>query len=127
MASLTACLIRREAFNALGPLDERFESYLEDVDFGLRCAKAGLTGVYEPAAVAYHQGSSTWGRWNPDTVRLLSRNQILLAAKHFRGQPQWPILVGQLLWGLVALRHGCGWAWLEGKLAGLKDGPLHRQ
>jgi len=118
MASLTACLVRREAFLDLGPLDERFGSYLEDVDFGLRCAKAGLRGVYEPSAVAYHQGSSTWGRWNPDTVRLLSRNQMLLAFKHFRGQPIWPILAGQLLWGLVALRHGCGIAWLQGKLAG---------
>ena len=118
MASMTACLVRRDAFTAIGALDERFGSYLEDVDFGLRCAKAGLTGVYEPAAVAYHQGSSTWGRWNPDTVRLLSRNQVLLFAKHFRGQPLWPIVAGQLLWGLVALRHGCGWAWLQGKLAG---------
>jgi len=118
MASLTACLVCRQAFLDLGPLDERFGSYLEDVDFGLRCAKAGLRGVYEPSAVAYHLGSSTWGRWNPDTVRLLSRNQVLLAFKHFRGQPIWPILAGQLLWGLVALRHGCGIAWLQGKLAG---------
>ncbi len=120
MASMTACLILRQAFTDLGALDERFESYLEDVDFGLRCAKAGLGGVYEPSAIAYHQGSSTWGRWNPDTVRLLSRNQILLSAKHFRGQPRWPVLAGQLLWGLVALRHGCGWAWLQGKRAGLR-------
>lgn len=117
MASLTACLVRRSAWM---PLDERFESYLEDIDLGLRFAKAGLEGVYEPAAVAHHQGSSTWGRWNPDTVRLLSRNQVLLAAKHFRGQPSWPMVAGQLLWGLVALRHGCGWAWLKGKLAGLR-------
>lgn len=120
MASMTASLVRRAAWM---PLDERFESYLEDVDLGLRFTKAGLTGVYEPAAVAYHQGSSTWGRWNPDTVRLLSRNQVLLASKHFRGQPWWPILAGQLLWGLVALRHGCGWAWCRGKLAGLRLAP----
>ncbi len=120
MASMTACLIRRQAFIEFGPLDERFESYLEDVDFALRCAKAGKAGIYEPAAVAYHQGSSTWGRWNADTVRFLSRNQVLLVAKHFRGQPIWPIVAGQLLWGLVALRHGCGWAWLQGKLAGFK-------
>lgn len=116
MASMTACLLRRSAFV---DLDERFSSYLEDVDFGLRCAKAGLEGVYEPSAIAYHQGSATWGRWNPDTVRLLSRNQLLLAAKHFRGQSRWPIVAGQLLWGMVALRHGCGWAWVKGKLAGL--------
>jgi GT2 family glycosyltransferase len=118
MTSMTACLIRRQTFIDLGPLDERFESYLEDVDFGLRCAKAGRAGVYEPTAVAYHQGSSTWGRWNPDTVRLLSRNQVLLFAKHFRGQAVWPVVAGQLLWGLVALRHGCGLAWFKGKLAG---------
>jgi GT2 family glycosyltransferase len=119
MASLTACLVRRSAWM---PLDERFESYLEDVDLGLRCSKAGLEGVYEPSAVAYHLGSSTWGKWNPDTVRLLSRNQVLLTAKHFQGQPWRPIVAGQLLWGLVALRHGCGWAWFRGKLAGLRLG-----
>lgn len=120
MASLTACLVRRAAWM---PLDERFESYLEDVDLGLRLAKVGREGVYEPSAVAYHQGSSTWGRWNPDTVRLLSRNQVLLTAKHFRGQPRWPILAGQLLWGVVAARHGCGWAWFRGKLQGLRTAP----
>jgi len=35
----------------LGALDERFESYLEDIDFGIRCATAGLTGIYVPEAV----------------------------------------------------------------------------
>lgn len=117
MASMTASLFRRELFHEIGPLDEHFESYLEDVDFGLRCAKASRGGVYEPSAVAYHQGSATMGRWQPRTVRLLSRNQVFLAVKHFAGQPFWPLLTGQLLWGLVALRHGCGWAWLRGKFA----------
>ncbi|MEO8100390.1 MAG: glycosyltransferase family 2 protein [Acidobacteriota bacterium] len=120
MTSMTACLVRRGLFDQLGSLDERFESYLEDVDFGLRCAKAGKAGVYAPKAISSHQGSSTWGRWNPDTVRLLSRNQVLLTAKHFRGQAWWPIVAGQLLWGMLALRHGCVWAWLRGKFAGLR-------
>ncbi len=117
MASMTASLFRRELFYEVGFLDERFESYLEDIDFGLRCAKASRGGVYEPSAIAYHQGSSTFGRWQVRTVRLLSRNQVFLAVKHFRGQPLWPVLVGQSLWGLVALRHGCGWAWICGKFA----------
>lgn len=118
MASMTACLIRRSDFQRLGGLDERFQSYLEDVDFGLRCAISGLWGIYEPCAIAYHLGSSTLGRWNSDTVRLIARNQKLLTAKHFVGQAQWPIVAGQLLWGLVALRHGCAMAWLNGMLAG---------
>ena len=128
MAPMTALLVERKLFLELGGLDERFESYLEDVDFGLKCALSGAGGIYLPAAVAYHYGSSTWGRWHPDSVRLLARNQVLLAAKHFRGQKRWPILAGQLLWGLVALRHGCGWSYLRGKWAGLRlAGKFPRQ
>jgi GT2 family glycosyltransferase len=120
MAPMTALLVRRRLFDEIGFLDESFGSYLEDVDFGLRCALAGCAGIYVPSAVGYHLGSATSGKWNPDTCRLIARNQILLAAKHFRGQPWLPILAGQLLWGLVALRHGRGLAYLQGKWAGLR-------
>ena len=120
MAPMTAALVRRSLFAEVGPLDESFGSYLEDVDFGLRCALAGRGGLYLPGAVAHHQGSATSGKWNPDTVRLLARNQILLAVKHFGGQSHLPIVAGQVLWGLVALRHGRGWAYLQGKWSGLR-------
>jgi GT2 family glycosyltransferase len=118
-ASMTAAIFRRNLFQEVGPLDETFGSYLEDVDFGLRCAFAGREGIYFPAAVGYHRGSSTLGRWNSDTVRNIARNQVLIAAKYFRGQPRWPILAGQLLWGLVALRHGKGLSYICGKVSGL--------
>jgi GT2 family glycosyltransferase len=119
-APMTAALFRRDLFDEIGPLDERFGSYLEDVDFGLRCALSDRGGIYEPRAVAMHRGSATLGAWNSDTVRCIARNQVLLVAKHFRGQPQWPIVAGQLLWGLVALRHAKGFAFLRGKLSGLQ-------
>lgn len=118
--SMTAALFRTALFSDVGPLDETFGSYLEDVDFGLRCALAGRAGFYEPAAVAWHRGSATLGAWNSDTVRWIARNQVLLARKHFRGQPRFPIVAGQLLWAVPALRHGKGVAWLRGKLAGLR-------
>jgi hypothetical protein len=121
MAPMTAALFRRDLFTAVGPLDERFGSYLEDVDFGVRCALHRKRGIYVPSAVAYHRGSSTLGRWNRNTVFLLARNQVLLARKYFHGQPMWPILVGQLLWGWIALRHGAGWAYAKGKVAGLRS------
>jgi len=120
-APMTAAIFRRQLFRDLGDLDETFGSYLEDVDFGLRCAVAGREGVYVPSAVAYHRGSATLGGWSKDTVWRIARNQVLLAAKHFQGQPRWPIVAGQLLWGLIALRHGCGAAFLSGKLAGIRD------
>jgi GT2 family glycosyltransferase len=120
MAPMTAALFRADLFREIGPLDEAFESYLEDVDFGLRCSLRGFAGVYVPSAVAYHRGSATLGRWNSDTVRLISRNQVLLTAKHFGAQPRFPILTGQFLWGLVALRHGRALSYVRGKLEGLR-------
>ena len=120
MAPMTAAIFRKSLFTAVGPLDENFGSYLEDVDFGIRCALLGLAGEYIPEAVAYHRGSETWGAWNKDTVKRISRNQILLTVKHFGGQPLWPIVAGQMLWGLVALRHLRGASYLRGKISGWK-------
>lgn len=119
----TASLFRTELFRRIGLLDEGFESYLEDVELGLRCACLNYAGRYAPDAVAYHAGSATLGPWHPATVRRISRNQVLLVAKYY---PQglllrlvWPVLVAQTLWGAVALRHGAFWAFLRGKLDGL--------
>jgi len=120
MAPMTAALFQRRLFEEIGSLDETFESYLEDVDFGIRCAVQGRSGLYVPSAIVYHLGSSTWGAWNKYAVRLIARNQLLLTAKYFRGLPRWPILAGQLLWGLVALRHRCAGAYLQGKIAGMR-------
>jgi GT2 family glycosyltransferase len=127
----TACLFRTEVLRNLGGFDERYGSYLEDVDLGLRCLREGLTGVYVPAAIAWHHGSATLGRWNPSVVRLISRNQVLLVARHydralFRAC-LWPILLGQLLWGLIAFRHGTASAWLAGKREGLRGFRLEGQ
>jgi GT2 family glycosyltransferase len=122
-ASFTAALFRAELFEKVGRLDEAFESYLEDVDFGLRCAARGLWGWYAPRAVATHLGSATLGAWHRDTVRRMARNQVLLVAKHYPVREflrcGWPIGVAQTLWGGLALRHGRGFAFLRGKIEGL--------
>jgi GT2 family glycosyltransferase len=120
LAPFTAALFRAELFERVGLLDERFESYLEDVDFGLRCARAGFGGVYVPDAVACHAGSATLGEWHPETVRRISRNQLLLVAKHWPGRTYgWPVLVAQALWCGVAIRHGAGVACFRGKAEAL--------
>jgi GT2 family glycosyltransferase len=123
MAPMTAALFRTSLFQEVGLLDESFESYLEDVDFGLRCAFTGRKGRYVPEAVSRHIGSATAGEWNKDTVRRIARNQVLLAKKHFRGMAVWRIVAGQLLWGLVACRHRGGLSYLRGKLQGVFSRP----
>jgi GT2 family glycosyltransferase len=123
-APFTAAVVRWELFQEVGLLDENFETYLEDIDFGIRCAIAGRKGVYVPDAVAYHQGSATLGRWHPDSVRKIARNQLLLIAKHYPRRwvlrYGWPVFVAQGLWGFVALRHGAAVAYLQGKSEGIR-------
>ncbi|WP_321474019.1 glycosyltransferase family 2 protein [uncultured Paludibaculum sp.] len=116
---LTAALVRRDVFLRMGGLDVRFESYLEDIDFCLTCALAGLRGRYVPQAVAYHEGSASLGAWSPRMVELLARNQVFLVAKHFPNPVTRAVLVGQLLWGLLARKRGTGRAWFSGKRRGL--------
>jgi GT2 family glycosyltransferase len=124
-------VIRREVLARLGGFDESFGSYLEDVDLGLRCVRADVRGVYVPDAVSRHRGSATFGRWSARATRLIARNQVLLVARHFDRELfrafWWPVVVGQLLWGLVALRHGRGLAWLGGKVEGLRGFRLTEQ
>jgi hypothetical protein len=116
----TAVLYRAEVFRRVGLLEESFESYLEDADFGLRCAAQRITGRYVPDARAVHVGSAALGRWHAETVRRMARNQLLLAARHYSAHHLWPVLVAQLLWGAVAVRHGRGLAWAQGKMQGLR-------
>lgn len=51
---------RREAIAAAGGIDERFESYYEDVDLGFRLAWAGYRCVFAPASICYHHLSSSY-------------------------------------------------------------------
>ena len=121
---MTALLIRNSVFLELGGLDEAFESYMEDVEFGLRCASNGYTGIYEPAMLSRHRGSATLGVWSSRSVRNISRNQLLLIARHYDtallARFGWAIAVAQVLWGLSAVRHGEGAAWIAGKIEGLR-------
>lgn len=127
----TASLFRAELFRRAGMLDESFESYLEDVEFGLRCACLGFRGQYVPEAVAYHVGSAALGRWHAETVRRIARNQVFLVAKYYPlrliFQLAWPLVVGQALWGLLAMRHGKFGAFLQGKREGVMGFATQRQ
>ena len=92
-------LYRAEVFRQVGLLEESFESYLEDADFGLRCALQGITGRYVPEAQAVHLGSAALGRWHPETVRRISRNQLFLAARHYSVRYVWPVTGGTVSLG----------------------------
>lgn len=77
-----AALYRREALRDVGPFDEDFFAFSEDVDWSLRAQLAGYGCRYVPTAVAYHMGSATLGRGLTDFTRYhLSRNALWIVVK----------------------------------------------
>jgi GT2 family glycosyltransferase len=54
-----ALLIKMDTIEKIGMLDERFFLYWEDVDWGLRCSKAGLKNLVVPTSHIWHKISVT--------------------------------------------------------------------
>lgn len=93
-----ACmLIRRDALERLGGLDEQFFLYCEDVDLCARIRAAGLDVRYDPTAVVHHVGGAS--RPREELLALLARNRVRYAHKH---GPAWAV---PLEAGGVALGH----------------------
>jgi GT2 family glycosyltransferase len=111
-----AALYRRSALLAAGGFEERFGTYLEDVDLGLRLRLAGWTCRWEPRAVARHAGGGSTGTLAHGPGAWVERNTLLLVARAFR--PRWLPLVAyrQLAWAWHAARAGA----LGGHLAGVR-------
>lgn len=76
-----AVLFRRECLEDVGPIDEDFVMYFEDVEFAKRCHKRGWKMLYTPAAIAHHEyrGSSKGSKL---TEYFCNRNRFLYLAKH---------------------------------------------
>lgn len=83
--SATAALYRREALSgcasAHGILDERLESFYEDVDLAVRLRAAGFPANFVPEAQALHQGSLTTGKDPFRKSFLLTRNRRWVVAR----------------------------------------------
>jgi N-acetylglucosaminyl-diphospho-decaprenol L-rhamnosyltransferase len=80
-----ACLLRRDLFDRLGGYDESYFAFYEDVDLNVRARIAGRRFFYEPEAVVWHLGNTSWlaGAPRPDAwnARLVARNRIATQAK----------------------------------------------
>jgi GT2 family glycosyltransferase len=95
-----AALYRRAAVLAAGGFDERFGTYLEDVELGLRLRLAGLGCRWEPRAVARHAGGGSSGGLRHGPGAWVERNTLLLVARAF-----------PLRWLPWVVYRQLGWAW----------------
>lgn len=82
-----ACLFfPRSVIESVGVFDERFESYLEDIELSLRIRRAGLDLWVLPQLSIVHQGHAT-------TVSLLGRRKAWLDTKNW-----WRIIFKYWIW-----------------------------
>jgi len=81
-----ACLLmRRRALDEVGPLDERFFMYSEEMDWCYRAKKQGWKVVYLPAArVIHHEGKSS-EQVLPVRHIQFQRSKVLFFKKHRGG------------------------------------------
>jgi N-acetylglucosaminyl-diphospho-decaprenol L-rhamnosyltransferase len=81
-----ACLLmRRKALDEVGPLDERFFMYSEEMDWCYRAKKQGWKVVYLPAArVIHHEGKSS-EQVLPMRHIQFQRSKVLFFKKHRGG------------------------------------------
>lgn len=105
-----AAVYRLEALDDVGPFDEDFFAYLEDVDWGFRAQLRGWTSRYEPRAVCFHMGSATTSRRAGFFGELQRRNQLVIVLKDYparalaRHAPK--IVLHHLGWVVASVRDG---------------------
>jgi GT2 family glycosyltransferase len=95
-----AAVYRRSVLKDVGPFDEDFFAFYEDVDWNLRAQLAGFSCRYVPTAVVYHMGSATIGRGLSDFTRYqVWRNALWVLAKDMPTGSLWrhraELVVGQ--------------------------------
>lgn len=74
-----AMLVKREVFEKIGLLDERFFLYYEDVDFCVRAIRSGYDIIYIPEGLIYHRSERAT---NYLAAYYQERNHLLFVEKN---------------------------------------------
>jgi GT2 family glycosyltransferase len=84
---LTGCCLiaRREAWEKVGLLDERYYIYAEDADWSLRARRLGLTLLFVPTARLWHKVSAKAGQQSAWKIYQRLRANLTLFARNARG------------------------------------------
>lgn len=78
-------LIKKDVFDKVGMIDEKYFAYYDDTDFVFRAGLAGYKIYYEPSLYILHKVSSIAGTESPFYVYYSNRNKIYFIRKNFRG------------------------------------------
>ena len=122
----TCCvLIRKQVFERIGLMDERYFVYWDDTDFMYRAMKAGIRLFYLPEAKLLHKSGSLTGGGNVDTpfaIRYGTRNSLFFLLKHFGIFLSLPWLaLNQIVWFLKLALHRKPKPWYAMKQSAFRE------
>lgn len=81
-ASGAAMVLRRDALNQVGLLDERFEMHMEEIDLCWRLHRHGYRVRVVPESAAYHIGGGSLAKGSPQKTYYNFRNSLLMLYKN---------------------------------------------
>jgi N-acetylglucosaminyl-diphospho-decaprenol L-rhamnosyltransferase len=100
-----AFLLRREAYEDVGPFDERFFLFSEETDWCYRLHQAGWKVLFYPGAEAVHVGGASWRPESATMFREQVHGHLRFLAKHHgrrtAGRARRVLLAGLRLRALV--------------------------
>lgn len=81
---ITGCsmMVKKEVFEKIGFLDEKFFAYLEDLDFCLRAKSAGYKLLYVPRSIVWHKNASASGVGSDTHQYYMTRNRLLVGMRY---------------------------------------------
>lgn len=109
----SAFLVRREVLEQVGPFDEQFPLFFNDVDLCYRIKQAGWEILYDPRVRVVHVGGASTRQVRAQAILASHEGLRRFYAKHYRGRIFWPayaaivisiLLAGRLRAALATLR-----------------------
>ncbi|MDP3103608.1 MAG: glycosyltransferase family 2 protein [Candidatus Methanoperedens sp.] len=78
-----AALYSRKMFEEIGPFDDKYFAYFEDVDLSFRMHLFGWKCIFVPDAIVYHIHSATSQQASPFKIFYIERNKLWNMWKYF--------------------------------------------
>lgn len=75
-------LVKREVFEKIGLLDEKYFIYFEDVDFCVTAKKKGYRVIVDPSSVIYHKLGGSMDRWSKRAIFHNLFSNFIFITKH---------------------------------------------
>jgi len=99
-------LIRRDVFEKIGLLDEKYFIYFEDVDFCITAKKKGFKVVVDPQGFIYHKLGGSMDRWSSRAIYRNLLGNFIFISKHlgwrrFTGYAYLLTLTGKILFDRI--------------------------